>query len=95
MYWNFTNSSGYLFIGYWYEVIDKGNYVGLVMIDLKRDFGTVNHGILLQKLKQFNVSNERIRWFQSYLSERSHNTVVNGIESNSKAVSVVFHKAQS
>ena len=68
----------------WYEAIDKGNYVGLVMIDLKKAFDTVNHDILLQKLKQFNVSNESIRWFQSYLRERSHNTVVNGIKSNSK-----------
>ena len=68
----------------WYEAIDKGNYVGLVMIDLKKAFDTVKYGILLQKFKQFNVSNESIRWFQSYLSERSHNTVVNGIKSNSK-----------
>ena len=31
--------------------MDKGNYTGMVMIDLQKVFDTVDHDILLNKLK--------------------------------------------
>ena len=34
----------------WYLNIDKGKYTGLIFIDLKKAFDTVNHDILLKKL---------------------------------------------
>ena len=71
----------------WFEAIDKGNFIGLVMIDLKKAFDTVNHDILLQKLKKFNVHDRCVNWFKSYLSGRSHVTVVNGIKSNNEIIS--------
>ena len=67
----------------WYDAIDKGKFIGLVMLDLKKAFDTVDHGILLKKLKDFNLHESCIKWFNSYLSGRSHNTVINGIMSSS------------
>ena len=37
----------------WYLNIDKGKYTGLIFIDLKKVFDTVDHEILLEKLKMY------------------------------------------
>ena len=47
----------------------RGLYTGLVMLDLQKAFDTVNHDILLGKLKAMGL--ESVEWFRSYLSERS------------------------
>lgn len=36
----------------------------------KKTFDTVNHEILLNKLKTFNFSDEAIAWFHTYLKHR-------------------------
>ena len=48
--------------------IGKGNFVGMVLIDLQKAFDTVDHGILIEKLRAMGVDN--IDWFRSYLSDR-------------------------
>ena len=48
--------------------IGKGKFVGMVLIDLQKAFDTVDHGILIEKLRAMGVDN--IDWFRSYLSDR-------------------------
>ena len=43
---------------------------GSVFIDLSKAFDSVNHNILLEKLKKLNMSASVMQWFKSYLSER-------------------------
>ena len=51
--------------------MDNGGVVGAVFLDLKKDFDTVNHKILISKLSSFNFSSQTLRWLESYLSNRS------------------------
>ena len=49
---------------------EKGLLTGMILIDLQKAFDTIDHEILLQKLKAIKFSESTIKWFKSYLSER-------------------------
>ena len=49
---------------------DKGMVTGMILIDLQKAFDTIDHKILLGKLKTLNFSSSSIKWFDSYLSDR-------------------------
>ena len=51
------------------KVLDKGLLTGMIVIDLQKVFDTIDHEILLQKLKAIKFSESTITWFKSYLSE--------------------------
>ena len=40
---------------------------GVLFLDLKRAFDTVNHNILLEKLKLYGIKGVELKLFQSYL----------------------------
>ncbi|CAB4028611.1 Hypothetical predicted protein, partial [Paramuricea clavata] len=65
--------------------MDRGEVCGVIYLDLKKAFDTVNHAILLQKLKWIGVNSKS---FQSYLSHRTQKTVVNNCYSNQSKVSI-------
>ena len=46
--------------------MDQGHFVGMVLVDLQKAFDTVDHGILLIKLKALGLSQDVSRWFRSY-----------------------------
>ena len=48
---------------------DEGLLTGMISIDLQKAFDTIDHEILLQKLKAINFSESTIKWFKSYLPE--------------------------
>ena len=43
--------------------MDKGYYTGMVMIDLQKAFDTVDHDILLNKLKAIGLDDLSTSWF--------------------------------
>ena len=49
--------------------MDQGHFVGMVLLDLQKAFDTVDHGILLMKLKALCLSQDVSRWFPSYSSD--------------------------
>ena len=63
----------------------NGNYVGMVLIDLQKAFDTVDHDILIAKLRAIGVGS--IDWFSSYLSDRSQCVEVNGVRSDFRSIS--------
>ena len=62
----------------WYLNIDKGQYTPVTFIDLRKAFDTVDHKILLQKLRVYGLAGKEISWFQSYLEDRRQCCKVNG-----------------
>ena len=66
--------------------MDKGNYTGMVMIDLEKAFDTVDHEILLNKLKAISLDDLSTSWFSSYLKNRFQKTEVDGIFSDPMVV---------
>ena len=69
--------------------MDKGNLVGMVLLDLQKAFDTVDHGILLLKMEALGFNQDIItcRWFRSYLSDRKQLVDVSGILSSSSTIS--------
>ena len=70
----------------WYLNIDKGKYIGLIFIDLKKAFDTVDHEILLKKLKIYGVTGLEHDWFTSYLDNRKQFCWVDGTSSDVKGI---------
>jgi hypothetical protein len=61
--------------------MDAGLYTGIVLIDLQKAFDTVDHHILLSKLKALGADRQAVSWFESYLAERQQFVNVNGTDS--------------
>lgn len=66
--------------------MDKGLYTGMVLIDLQKAFDTVDHTILLQKLKAVGAEDRVVHWFKSYLTDRQQIVDINGVHSSPQHV---------
>ena len=45
--------------------LDNGEKVGVIFMDLSKAFGTINHSLLLAKLKAYGFSNQALSLLQS------------------------------
>ena len=61
--------------------LDSGDLVIGVFLDLKKAFDTVDHHILIKKLFSYGIRGNTLKWFQSYLTDRSQFVSYDGIES--------------
>ena len=57
--------------------MDDGYATGVIFLDLKKAFDTINHDILIKKLKNYGIDNNELLWFESYLNNRSQVVNVN------------------
>ena len=62
--------------------IDSKHLNGVVFLNLKKAFDTMDHAILLGKLKLYGVDCLSLKWFRSYLSDRKQQTFIDGAQSN-------------
>ena len=72
----------------WYNGLELGKLVGLVFLDLKKEFDTVDHDILCKKLKCYGIQERHLAWFKSYFANRKKFSRVNGIDSSVEAINV-------
>ena len=66
--------------------LDTKNTVLSVFLDLSKAFDTLDHKILLQKLKHYGADELAISWFTSYLSGRKQALNINGTVSDWKNI---------
>ena len=57
-------------VDYIVNSLDSGQAVCVAFLDLKPD--SLDHCILLQRIKELNVTSGVLKWFQNYLSGRIH-----------------------
>ena len=50
--------------------MDKQMHTGMILADLQKAFDTLDHRVLLEKMKYFGFWASVIKWFESYLSNR-------------------------
>ena len=70
----------------WSVNIDNGLINGVVFIDLKKAFDTIDHNIILKKLVNYGVDLNSLKWFESYLTNRTKKCRVNDHLSSSNPV---------
>ncbi|XP_014299011.1 uncharacterized protein LOC106693924 [Microplitis demolitor] len=89
-------------IGEWRDGFDNGKMFGVLFLDLKRAFETVNINKLIDKLEMnYGISGKAIKWLASYLTSRTQqvqygkvlsekNIVKNGVPQGSKLGPLLF-----
>ena len=61
----------------WKKQLDNGEKVGVIFMDLSKAFDTINHSLLLAKLKAYGFSNQALSLLQSYLCNRFQRSIIN------------------
>ena len=57
--------------------MDNGEITGLIPVDIRKAFDSINHEILLRKMhEQFGVKNLELKQFQTYLKKQSQTCMV-------------------
>ena len=68
------------------DLLDKGEYVCGIFVDLEKAFDTVHHDILCEKIKVYGLRGNVNKLLKSYLSNRKQFVSINGNDSDIKDV---------
>ena len=71
---------------HWKMALDSGKIVGILLIDFKKAFDSVNHTILMSKIQGVGLAGEVYEWLDDYLINRQQFTDLNGVYSSTRTV---------
>ena len=61
----------------WKQILDNNGHAGTVLMDLSKAFDTINHELLIAKLKSYGFDNSALEIIFNYLSDRWQRTRIN------------------
>ena len=70
----------------WLCNMDSGLINGVLFLDLKKAFDTVDHEIVLQKLHLYGIKGTSYAWFKSYIQKRKQICSMNGKKSHPREI---------
>ena len=77
-----THHAALELIDYATKEIDQNSAAVSIFLDLSKAFDTIDHSILLNKLRYYGVSNTELTWFQNYLGNRTQYVEIDGFASD-------------
>ena len=70
----------------WKQALDEGLIVGVLLIDFRKAFNTINHKILEKKLQGCSVAGQMFDILCDYLKDRTQYVQLNGIKSKTRVI---------
>ena len=70
----------------WKQATDKGEYISVMYMDISKAFDTINHDLLLAKLRAYGFSTSALNLLYSYLKYRKQKIVINNKRSSSEVL---------
>ena len=68
------------------EALENGECVVCVFLDFFKAFDTVDHNILLMKMRSYGIRDTAYDWFKSYLCDRVQYVTYNSMQSTKNAI---------
>ena len=75
--------------------LDKNIKTDVVYLDFVKAFDSVDHSVMLQKLKRYGVEGGRLAWFTDNLSGRSQRVILGGVASQQAPAMVPRNRSSS
>ena len=81
-----TQHSLVIMLERWKQATDKGEYISVMYMDISKAFDTINHDLLLAKLRAYDFSTSGLNFLYSYLKYRKQKVIINKKASSSEVV---------
>ena len=70
----------------WKQALDEGLIVGVLLIDFRKAFDTINHKILEKKLQGCGIAGQMFDILCDYLKDRTQYVELNGVKSKTRVI---------